>query len=200
MKKLLYLLSITFLLLQSCSSGSDSNNNITTSNVDYEFTVVFDGIVYKVKGNTAKDSGNKGPTVNNCIAKRSQELYFSIQDVTYHNYVSGNPFECFIDVKGNFISGTNIMNVKLYFNGYPYSFYRNKGACYGCNSGEENSLLINITDLGTPLTGTLGTSNVIFGNTIKGSYKGVVYTIPQVSTKATVPHNLSIDFIAVRQY
>ena len=201
MKKLIYLLSVTFLMLQSCSSGDSSNtNNTTSSNVNYEFTITYDRIVYKVKGNTAKDAGYKGPTINSCIATDARGISFSIKDVTYYNYLSGSPFECNLYVNGNFTSGTNLMTVNLYFNGGYYSFYKNQGACPGCNGGGDNRLPINITDLGTPLTGTIGTSNVIFGNTIKGSYSGVVYTLGQGSNNATVPHNLSIDFIAVRQY
>lgn len=202
MKKLFYLLSITFILLQSCSSGDSSSgaNNATSGNVDYEFTFTFDGIVYKVKGNTQKDAGYNGPTVNKCIAQNAQFIYLSIKDVTYYNYVSGKPIECILYVGGNFTPGINMMPMQLNFGGGSYSYYKNQGACPGCNGGGDKSLPFNITDLGTPLTGTIGTSNVIFGNTIKGSYTGVVYTVPAGSNNATTPHNLSIDFKAVRQY
>jgi hypothetical protein len=208
MKKFIYLFGITLLMLQSCSTGDSSSDTTTTTtttttsgNVDYEFTITFDEIVYKVKGNTGKDAGYSGPTINNCFAKGAKYIDFSIKDVTYYNYVSGKPIECFLSLPSNFTSGINMMSMQLSFNGVSnYSYYKNEGACPGCNGGGDNSLPINITDLGTPLTGKIGTSNVIFGNTIKGSYTGVVYTVPSGSNNATTPHNLSIDFKAVRQY
>lgn len=203
MKNIIFkLLTISFVILQSCSPESDSNTNNTTSgSVDYEFTVIFDGIIYKVKGTTSKDANYSGPTINNCIAKEAKFIGLSIKDVTNYNYVSGKPIICNLFSYSNFTFGTNFMEMTLSFNGGFYdTYYKNQGACPGCNGGGDNRLPIIITDLGTPIAGVIGNSNVIFGNTIKGRYNGVVYSVPAGSNKATTPHNLSIDFKAVRQY
>ncbi len=192
---------LTFFLLTNCNKNNE-NSNAATGNTDYEFTVTFDSQIYKVRGNTANDPGYKGPTTNKCIATNKNMGYIelSIQDITWHNYLSGNPFKCGISITPSFTAGTNLMTVNLYFNGFIYSYYKNYNANPGANGGGDNRLPIFISDLGTPLTGVLGESNIIFGNTIKGSYSGVVYTIPSGSNNATVPHNLSINFKAVRQY
>ena len=152
--------------------------------------VTFEGKEYKVKGNTLDDAGNEGPTVNKCIAKKASLINLTIEDVTYHNHVSGNPFRCYMTANDNFILGINTMIVILYFNGEKINFtdWENK------NTG---LLPIEITDLGTPITGILGTSNVAFGNTLKGKFNGNIFTFPKGSR---TPHRLIMDFKAVRQY
>lgn len=201
MKKIFYLVCVTFLLLQSCSPESSSNTNNTTGNVDYEYTITFDGITYKVQGNTAKDAYN-GPITNYCFAQQYQlaGLNFSIKDVNYYSFVSGAPlFTLFLQSTSNFTLGTNLMNFGIVVNGVSNSYYKTPGICPSCSYGSvvENRLPINITDLGTPLKGTIGTSSVIFGNTIKGNYSGVVYSVGPGSIYTNVPHNLSINFKAV---
>jgi hypothetical protein len=196
MKKL-FLISITFLILQACSSNeSNSNTNSTTSsgNVDYEFNVTIDNYVHKVKGNTANDEGFKGPLKNKCTATGAWSIALSITDVSYSNYVTGipNSFTLFASSPTNFVLGTNYMNTTI-----PY--YKNYGASPGA-AAANNAIPVIITDLGTSSTGTLGTSNYRYGNTIKGYYKGVLYSLPAGSNNATEPHNVSIDFKAVRLY
>ena len=179
----------------SCKKEAASATPILKG-VDYEFTIVYDGYTYKVKGNSAKDEGFRGPIVNECIASDAKFVQLSIKDVTFHNFITGRPMTCLMGVAGNFVKGTNMLTVDLSF----VRFYKNQNACPGCNGGGNNQLPFNITDLGTPSTGSIGTPNFVFGNTIKGKYSGTVYTVPAGSNNATVPHSLSIDFVCVRQY
>lgn len=194
MKKLIYLLSITFLMLQSCSSGdknSDSSTDNKSNNVDYKFTYIIDGNVYKVSGNTANDFGNNGPKSNLCTAYNAKQIVLSITDPTYSNFVSGSSFNIILNVPDNFGLGINKMSTNK-------NFYK-QNACPGC-SGSDTSIQVEITDLGTPSIGDLGTPNFKYGNTIKGHYSGVYYSIPSGSNNATIPHTVSIDFEAVRLY
>ena len=192
-------LFIVFFLGVSCeksNTDNNSNSNNPSTGVEYLFTITYDGTVYSIKGNTANDQGFQGPTVNKCIAQKAKFISLSITDVTNKNYVSGKPMSCNMNVVDNFVKGNNLMTVALSF----VDFYKNKDACPGCNGGGDNRLPINITDLGTPSSGTLGSQNFVFGSTIKGSYSGTVYTVPAGSNKATVAHSLSINFICARQY
>jgi hypothetical protein len=188
MKKIIFLLSITFLILQSCSSGDSSSS--TSNNVNYSFTIINDGIVYKVQGNTANDYGYSGPINNKCTSSNPGGIQLTITDPTYNNYVTGNPVNFYLS-SGPLVLGTNLMQT-------PWNLYRqyaNPGA-----SGADTRIPINITDLGTPSIGDIGTSNYRFGNTIKGSYSGTYYSKPSGSNIATIPHTLSIEFEAVRLY
>jgi hypothetical protein len=196
MKKIIYLINITFLLLQACSSNNNSNNNNTdnnssNNNVNYSFTVINDGVTYKVQGNTINDFGFKGPVNNKCTASIPTQVSLKITDPTYSNYVCGNPMNLLLVSANPFTLGTNYMDT----NWNLYHQYANPGA-----SGANTTIPITITDLGTPSVGVLGTSNYRFGNTIKGYYTGTYYSIPSGSNVATVPHNISIEFEAVRLY
>jgi hypothetical protein len=193
MKKIIFLISITFLVLQSCSSGDDNSSSSSTSNnnVNYSFTIINDGVVHKVKGNTANDYGFKGPVKNKCTASLGSQygqsgITLTITDPTDSNYISGKPID--ISIFGApFVLGTNFMGTSWYLTTE--------------RSGASNGYIpINITDLGTPSTGSIGTSNYRFGNTIKGHYSGNYYTKPSGSNSATVSHTLSIQFEAVRLY
>ena len=195
MKKAICLLGIIFLTLQSCSSGdssnSSSNNNSSNNNVNYSFTIINDGIVYKVQGNTANDYGFKGPVNNKCTASIPGQVYLTITDPTYSNYVAGNPMTFLLSSVNPLTLGTNLMDTSWNL----YHQYANPGA-----SGADTKIPIIITDLGTPSVGDKGTPNYHFGNTIKGHYNGTYYSIPPGSNVATVPHTISIEFEAVRLY
>ena len=188
MKKIIYLLSI--FILQSCTSGDSSSSNSNNNNVNYSFTIINDGIAYKVQGNTANDYGFKGPVNNKCTSANTGGIQLTITDPTYSNYVSGNPINFYLS-GSPLILGTNLMQT-------PWNLYRqyaDPGA-----SGADTRIPINITDLGTPSIGDIGTSNYRFGNTMKGSYSGTYYSKPSGSNIATIPHTLSIEFEAVRLY
>jgi hypothetical protein len=191
MKKIVCLLSITFLMLQACTSGDSNISEISNNNnVNYSFTIINDGIVYKVQGNTSNDYGFKGPINNKCTANSPNGVSLTITDPSYSNYVSGNPINFYL-YNGPIILGTNLMQTPWNL----YHQYATPGA-----SGSDTRIPITITDLGTPSVGDLGTSSYHFGNTIKGHYSGTYYSIPSGSNTATVPHTISIEFEAVRLY
>lgn len=194
--KNIILIGILVLLLQACSSndnGSLDTTNVTNNgNVDYEFNLTVDNYIYRVKGNTKNDAGFKGPIKNLCTAYGAWSINLSITDVTYSNYVSGNPKNLFLSSSTYFVKGINYLNTNL-------PFYKDYYAAPGTGATNDR-LPVNITDLGTPSTGTLGTSDYKYGNTVKGSYSGVMYSIPSGSNYATTPHNVSFDFKVVRLY
>ena len=190
MKKLICLLSVTFLMLQSCSSGDSSNNKTTTGNVNYGFTLTVDGKIYKVKGNTSNDYGYKGPNNNKCTAVGPNGILLTITDPSYSNYVSGSPVDFYLS-GSPIVLGQNLMQTPWNL----YHQYASPGASFS-----DTRIPIIITDLGTPSIGDIGTSNYHFGNTVKGNYKGTYYSIPSGSNNATVPHTISIEFEAVRLY
>lgn len=184
MKKIILLLSIAFLLLQSCSSNdssSDTNPDSTSKdNVDYSYTITFDGKTYKVKGNTANDYGGKGPVNNECTARSARVISLTITDPSYTNYLSGSPMYLRLATSSNFITGLNSLLIdtnipKLQNLNYQY---------------------VNITDLGTASTGEINTPNYKYGKTIKGNFKQTIYT----GSNYTNPKELEIVFEAVRLY
>jgi hypothetical protein len=189
------IINIAFLLLQSCSSSESSpssSSDANSRNVDYEFNLTIDNNTYKVRGNTKDDAGFRGPVKNLCTANGAWSIKLSITDVTYWNYLSGNPKSLFLSSSTFFVKGINYLNTDL-------GFYKMYNAAPG-TAATDDRIPVNITDLGTPSTGTLGTSDYKYGNTLKGNYTGVMYTIPAGSNRATTPHNVSFDFKAVRLY
>lgn len=176
------------MILQACSS--DDSSNINNNNVNYSFTIINNGITYKVQGNTANDYGFNGPINNKCTSTNPGGIQLTITDPTYSNYVRGNPLNFYLS-SCSLVLGTNLMQTPWNL----YGQYANPGA-----SGSDTRIPITITDSGTPSIGNIGTSNYRFGNTIKGRYSGIYYSIPSGSNVATIPHTLSIEFEAVRLY
>ena len=199
MKKLLFL-TIATLSLISCSSDNNSDNS-TGSNVDYEFTITVDGVVHKVKGNTANGIP-KGSVLapdtfnwidNTCIAQISSQILLGINDITEPNYVSGQHLTAYLYFN-NLALGVNQMvypsNIQIA--GEALSFSTTSGSTV--NSG----LPITITDLGTNIIKDYPPYN--FGRTLKGNYSGTVYKWNPSTNQYTVPTQLSIDFKVLRFY
>lgn len=167
MKKIFYFFSI-LLFLSSCKDDktSPSTNNITTSNVDYEFTIKFAGKTHKVMGNTSQGNYLK----NICIALPSSGwgIQLGIQDPTLPTYISGDQIGEIITIPSLTSVGTT--NAYLNFSwalSNPSTFdYLNKlgtsivsGASlslgYFHQIAPSSGLLeipLTITDLGTPST------------------------------------------------
>jgi hypothetical protein len=174
-------------MLQSCSSGdSSAKTNNDSGNVDYEFTIKIDDNVYAIKGNTINDNSSVRDLNNTGFAWwEAKTITFKITDPTYSNYVSGNSFYFRLDCAGNFKKG---------YNNVSYS-----GISYVTSTG-NNSILLDITDLGTPSVGVIGSKDYKYGNTVKGNSSGTLYSKPPGSNNATVPHKYSIDFMVPRLY
>ena len=195
MKNILFkLLTISFIILQSCSNNdSDINNSNTNNNanVDYEFTLTIDTSTYKIKGRTNGFEYNTNG-LNWCWASSANIILFSIADVSDKSFVTGMPisFSLVANSPSNFILGINQMSINL-------EGYSNKNSLYLYPA----TIPVTITDLGTKSTrDPLNPLNFIYGKTIKGNYKGVLYSASSGSLYATVPHNVSLDFSAVRLY
>ena len=104
MKKSLFLVSIvSIILLVGCK---DSNNNppTITNSMDYEFTVIIDGVSNKVKG-TIDNPVNYNLLLGNSNIPSDFYNYGSIgiADVSHPNYVEGYPFLLYITFERNII-------------------------------------------------------------------------------------------------
>lgn len=217
MKRLILLLTISFLLLScnndSNTSGSNNGNSFTNS-MDYEFTIKVNGEVHKVKGNTTNGipygyvMGSPFNYISNsCYSHASSLLYLGINDVTASNYISGQNLQCQIQFD-NLLLGTNQARV-FFSGGYFQTLATSLGAdstgflFYKTTSGVSNSLQngllpINITDLGTPSTNPVSPPYT-FGQTLKGNYSGTIY-LQKTTLDYTIPVQLSIDFKVLRRY
>jgi hypothetical protein len=223
MKKIILLL-LVITLSYSCSSDSNSssnsngnnNGNSFTNSMDYEFTMIINGEVHKVKGNTTNGIPkgvvqSVGNLINNeCEVLQSggqKIVMLKINDVTATNYISGQNLECQI-LFPNLLLGSNQVQV-LFYGSYITNLFDNlspnnlnswqtTSGLY--NQSISNKLPINITDLGTIPT-TNGTVISGFGNTFKGNYSGII-NVTVVTNSGTYisnyPIQINIDFKAVR--
>ena len=73
----------------------------------------------------------------------------------------------------------------------------NSPAPYG-SDGNRRVSNINITDLGTPSSLDYTNGNYIWGETIKGSYEGMLYFRSSISNDYDIPVPIRIEFSAVR--
>ena len=127
MKKSLFLVSIVsiILLLNGCK---DSNNNppTITNSVDYEFTVIIDGVSNKVKG-TFDNPVDYVSLLNSrnipTFEPTKKTLSIAIFDITHPDYVEGHPFVLNITFERN-ILGT--VKAGLSFDASLSPFYRDK--------------------------------------------------------------------------
>ena len=226
MKKIILFLTIVSLLL-SCSSdnnnSSNNNGNSFTNSMDYEFTMIINGEVHKVKGNTTNGIPkgvvqSVGNLINNeCEVLQSggqKIVMLKINDVTATNYISGQNLECQI-LFPNLLLGSNQVQV-LFYGSYITNLFDNlspnnlnswqtTSGLY--NQSISNKLPINITDLGTTSTNhTLWspTTPYNFGQTLKGNYSGTVYLRSNSNASGIgiydIPVQISIDFKALRMY
>ena len=126
MKKIFLVSIVSILLLVGCK---DSNNNppTITNSMDYEFTVIIDGVSNKVKGTIDNPVnynlllGNSNIPISGNSTYNSQIL--SIKDISHPNYVEGYPFNLSINFENNILGK---VGATLFFDGSPSSFYRDK--------------------------------------------------------------------------
>ena len=225
MKKIILLITFTSLLLGCSNSGNTSstnNGNSFTNSMDYEFTITINGEVHKIKGNTTNGipagytnlpthAISNGCSISN--GANSKIMILKINDVTASNFVSGQNLECQI-ILPNLLLGVNQAQVIFqgaYFDsvctsvgssilGSGLGFYYFQTVSGASNSGLNQKLPINITDLGTPSTNPNGATMYNFGETLKGSYSGTIYLPNKTNGNYTIPVQLSIDFKALRYY
>lgn len=219
MKKILAFVFLIVVLL-GCSSDSDSgnNNNNNGDNVDYEFTIKINGVVHKVKGNTADFISEYGSNLygfnpNRCYATIGTTTYlqFTIADITKSNFISGQTLtvnifipncqlgdnEAVVNISGpvldSFDSTNNTGGIFVENSGlYCFS---NAGSCqYPYMEDFRNKVTINITDLGISPTTNINSQNgnsINYGDTFKGNFSGTVYYSTPFNS-VVVPANFNI--------
>ena len=188
MKKLI-LLSALFIF--ACSSDDSNDSNLNAGN-NFFFEIIFGDETHRVEGNSISIMEQVGSA---CFLNRSQAYYdagtldvaFKIEDITCDTYISGQYLQVSLIIDnpqlGNnqgrisfrdtpFIRDyANLNNIRisdnqLYVENNPMSL----------TEASQNDLLglitdINITDLGT----SPSSFGVYDGETVKGSYNGVLY-------------------------
>ena len=122
MKKLLTGLFFISLFITSCKKQDPAPAPApppTFNNVDYGFTIIFDGVTYKIKGNTAYGTlyGNFGSAVPTNMAYSSQYIganntvQLQLKSLLEPTYVSGNLINMNIDFTNIQISSNNIVQI-----------------------------------------------------------------------------------------
>lgn len=103
----------------------DSDSPTITQSLDYEFTVIFDGVSNKVKGTIENPvdyfslaSGNSNVPSNFF----SSDIDLSIDDVSNSNYIEGHPFNLSLYFERDILGE---LRAAIYFNGHS-DYYRNK--------------------------------------------------------------------------
>ena len=211
--------------LEDCLSVCEDDLNTNNDNVDYFFEIEFGGETHRIQGNTADDNiapyppGDVGP--NSCYTfspfQGTSEwiTYLTIGDVTANNYISGHNLSIVINLPNPQL-GSNSGSLQSfvlsgsYFTDYLESlgvvspvFIENGPAAYGTMETifiENKISNINITDLGTQSTSDLSPSGYIYnyGETVKGSYEGVLYFLSADAANYDIPVPITIEFNSVR--
>ena len=179
----------------------------------YSFEIEFGGEIHKIQGNLANDIFTSFPNNQSIsiIQGGITSVQLSLDDISESNYVSGQTIGMIINID-NATLGNN--EGSLFFNlSYPYvdnylqsldvlnnglfDFVENSPAPYG-SDGNRRVSNINITDLGTPSSLDYTNGNYIWGETIKGSYDGMLYFRSSISNDYDIPVPIRIEFSAVR--
>ena len=125
MKKVFIFSTFVLAILISGCGGSNSSDNPPTPSVstfDYEFTLIIDGVVNKVKGNLGSSSLNGVGTIPN-FSSPEQTVRMVMDDITSSNYVSGHPFTLVLNFEKNILGKVKAC---IQFDGSRSSVYRDK--------------------------------------------------------------------------
>ena len=212
------LLVLTALLIFSCLSDSEGNDDNLNGGNNYFFEIIFGGETHRVEGNSISIIEQVG---SSCFLNRAQASYFNgtlditcrIEDITCDTYISGQYLHVGLIIDNPQLGNNqgrivfrdtpflqdyeNLNNINLSSN----QFYVENNPM-NVSEASQNGLLnlitdINITDLGT----SPSSFNVYDGATVKGSYNGVLYyndTSNFNNTELVVPVPISISFEAFR--
>ena len=211
MKKLLYLfISITLL---GCTSNEDDFTN--NSNNSYFFEIELGGVTYKIQGNANGRLAGSGSYIgsnNNCTTTVSTmwSITLAINDKSESDYVSGDNITLTLSLDNPrmgsntgriVISGTSFSNYLESLGVYPGTsnlFIEDGPATYANGMQNQSQISnINITDLGTATSMSPTTLDYDYGETVKGSYEGVLYFIDS-GLNFEIPLPISIKFSSVR--
>jgi|TARA_B110000914_G_scaffold183290_1_gene166221 hypothetical protein len=215
MKKLLYIFLTVLIVGCSGENGDNNNTSNNSNNVDYFFEVEFGGVINRVEGNTAEAILNDWIYFNKCSGTTAGVL-FSISDITRDTFISGQNMSINMGFENAQLGANNgnlglfPINAEFYIEQYLNSlgvtantqFVENKPMSFLDGYYELGKISnINLTDLGTPSTVNSATGNIIYGETIKGTYEGILYFLssppaPGANYDIAVP--IRVAFNAVR--
>jgi hypothetical protein len=215
MKKLLYIFLTVLIVGCSGEDGGNDGDNNNSNNVDYFFEVEFGGVINRVEGNTAEAILNDWIYFNKCSGTTAGVL-FSISDITRDTFISGQNMSINMGFENAQLGANNgnlglfPINAEFYIEQYLNSlgvtantqFVENKPMSFLDGYYELGKISnINLTDLGTPSTVNSATGNIIYGETIKGTYEGILYFLssppaPGANYDIAVP--IRVAFNAVR--
>mgnify|MGYP000095881452 FL=1 len=215
MKKLLYIFLAVLIVGCSGENGDNNNTSNNSNNVDYFFEVEFGGVINRVEGNTAEAILNDWIYFNKCSGTTAGVL-FSISDITRDTFISGQNMSINMGFENAQLGANNgnlglfPINAEFYIEQYLNSlgvtantqFVENKPMSFLDGYYELGKISnINLTDLGTPQRVNYDTGSIIYGETIKGTYEGVLYFLssppgPGANYDIAVP--IRIEFNAVR--
>lgn len=207
MKNLIYL-ALTVLIISCSSDDSSSSNN--ANDVDYFFEIELAGTTYRVQGNTAEHTPYY-PGQNQCSTLLWRTT-LGIADKTASDYVSGEHLSLNISLDNAQLgsnTGTldNFSNSSFFFANYLESiggtpalgFIENGPLTVPEASGLANKISnINITDLGTETHFVTGTQDIDWGETVKGTYEGVIWFANATTFNYDIPVPITIEFNSVR--
>ena len=217
MKKLLLIAAMGAFVFNSCKDDktSPSTNNLTTSNVDYEFTIKFAGKIHKVKGSKPGNYPRNGCTASSGL------VTLGIGDATLPDYISGDIIYEIIYIPNltsvgttkaflNFSWALTNPSAKDYFDKLGTSIETGASLSPGyfdlirSTVGGLIEIPLTITDLGTQSTYAANRIDINWGRTFNGNYSGILYFTDFQTQDAddkflyniAVPY--SIDFKALR--
>ena len=127
------------------------------------------------------------------------DIYLELKSTTEQNYVSGTLCNLNINIVNRLLGSNNVVTI-LSSQLLPLGF--TAVSTTSANYNPSNFSKLNnfvLTDLGTPsvYNNTYGKWN--YGNTLKGSYTGTIYTrSSNASNDYIIPKTISIDFEAYR--
>ena len=188
--------SLLFLLVFT-TSCKKKDYTPTFNNVDYGFTLVLDGVTYKIKGNTVNGSFFSTPKLENLSYFDSRNLFFELKNTTEQNYISGNLINVRIEFANTIVTGNN-NQVTVQFSNLIPGFTTTPTTTFNAATFNKiNDFVITDAGVKSVYDNTYGKWN--FGTTLKGSYSGTIYTRTSNSnTNFTIPKAISIEFEAYR--
>tara|TARA_B110000967_G_C18751482_1_gene493063 strand:- start:216 stop:944 length:729 start_codon:yes stop_codon:yes gene_type:complete len=144
MKNLLIFSTLVLaIVISGCGGGGSGGSPPTPSinTLDYEFTVIIDGVVNKVKG-----TGPWGQLMDANIPRDNFPyggVYLGLSDITSSNYVEGYPFTLFLSFEANILGK---VRASIHLDGRGSSFYRDKYTSTNWPLGQEEYAFILVSD------------------------------------------------------
>ena len=198
MKKLLTGLFFISLFITSCKKQEPTPPTPIFNNVDYGFTVILDGVTYKIKGNTLNGTFfNTPPLKNISYFTGGRNVYLELKSIAEPNYISGNLLNIDIDFANNFNIGNN-NPVTVQLSNLTQGFTSSPTTTFSTATFNKINDFV-ITDIGVKSVYDNANGKWNYGTTLKGNYSGTIYTrTSNTNNNFTIPKPISIEFEAYR--